>query len=261
LNSPATPARRHVRRPTVAERRVAALLAVLTLAVSLACGEPFVRTNPYDPEVAVTITIVGPDTLFSYREEGLYSAHSDPALPDTAFQFSSGDSVILLLAGGNTFISIAPPLYPATLTETVIAGVGAIDTEPQMAPPNGGFVKHVVKYRHIAYKSVVLTQRVTNIQLRCPDTHACDSLPVGGVWSAWVDGRDADNHQIVALTSAAANPATGTPVATFALRDSTVASVTPVGIRAASVTAKKVGSTWIVATRGALLDSLQVTVR
>ena len=54
---------------------------------------------------------------------------------------------------------------------------------------------------------------------------------------------------------------TGTPMATFTSRDTTVASVTPVGIRAATVTARKSGTTWIVATRNSLLDSLQLTVR
>ena len=73
--------------------------------------------------------------------------------------------------------------------------------------------------------------------------------------------RDALGQPIVALHSPAANPATGTAVATFVVRDTTIASVAPVGIRAATVTARKSGSTWIVATRSSLLDSLQVTVR
>jgi len=65
----------------------------------------------------------------------------------------------------------------------------------------------------------------------------------------------------VALTAATTNPLTGTPVATFVSRDTTVASVLLIGIRAATVTARKTGTTWIVATRGSLFDSLALVVR
>jgi hypothetical protein len=116
-------------------------------------------------------------------------------------------------------------------------------------------------WRHEGSKSVVVTQRVVRIQLRCPDTHACDTLSAGAAWSVWANGYDALGQPIFALVSSTANPATGTPIATFVARDTTIASVAPVGIRAATVTARKTGSTWIVATRGPLLDSLQLVVR
>jgi hypothetical protein len=77
----------------------------------------------------------------------------------------------------------------------------------------------------------------------------------------WVVGFDALGRQIYALTSSTANPAGATPVALFTSRDTTIAAVVPVKIRAATVTAKKTGSTWIVATRGALTDSVRVVVR
>ena len=99
------------------------------------------------------------------------------------------------------------------------------------------------------------------IQLRCPDTHACATLAAGGAWSVWADGFDAQNQQIVALHSSVANPTSGTPVAIFLVRDTTVASFAAVGIRAAMVTARKSGTTWIVGTRGPLLDSLQLVVQ
>jgi hypothetical protein len=97
--------------------------------------------------------------------------------------------------------------------------------------------------------------------LRCPDTHSCAPVAVGGTLAVWVDGTDAIGHQIVALTSSVANPASGTPVATFVVRDPSIASFVPTGIRVATVTALKSGTTWIVATRGALLDSLKLTVQ
>ena len=233
----------------------------MVLVLASACGNAYQRTNPYDPAYPVSISIVGPDTLFSYQETGTYSVQIVPAFPDTAFRYGSSDSVVFPPAGVGTFRSNAPPLYPATRTVTVCGGVGSIDTLSSTAPLVVGPVPTVKIYRHSASKVVVLTQRVTRIQLRCPDTHACDPLSVGGTWSVWADGFDALNQQIVALHSSTVNPATGTAVATFATRDPTIASVSPVGIRAATVTALKTGTTWIVGTRGALLDSLPLVVR
>lgn len=234
------------------------------------------RTNPYDPLFPVQIVITGPDTMFSFSELGHYAAKITPSFPDSALQWAAdtvtifaGDSSyvldgsVFLRAGQNgEFQSINPPLEPATLKVAVEVLIGAVDTTvDRYLPglPNPVTIK-TVQYRHSGYKSVVLTQRVTRIQLRCPDTHACNPLAVGGTWSVWVDGFDALGHQIVALTGAATNPASGNPIATFVSRDTTVASVATVGIRAANITALQAGTTWIVAKRNSLLDSLQLVV-
>jgi hypothetical protein len=246
-------------------------IAVLVFAVS--CGEPYLHLNPYDPDTPVTAAITGPDTLFSLGDIGQFSATFTPAFPDSAvvwaadtvtiFQddttYVSDGSVYLQAGKSGQFQSINPPLEPATLTIAVEALVGQIDTVVGRCTPECHAVK-TVQYRHAGYKSLVITQRITRILLRCPDTHACAPLSVGGITSAWVDGFDALGHQIVALTGAAVNPDTGAVVATFLSRDSTIANVKPNGIRAANVTALKTGSTWIVATRKTLLDSLQITV-
>ena len=241
--------------------RISGTLGVVLLVLASACGNPYERTNPYDPAYPVTISIAGPDTLFSAEQVGTWSVQTVPAFPDTAFRYDCTDSIVFPPAGSGSFRSHAPPLYPATRTVTVTGGVGSIDTMPPFAGSVVGPSLMIKIYRHSASKVIVLTQLVTRIQLRCPDTHACDAVPVGGTWSVWVDGTDALNQQIIALHSSTANPATGTPVATFATRDPTIASVSPVGIRAANVTALKTGTTWIVATRGTLLDSLQLVVR
>ena len=250
-------------------RRPAGLLGATLLVAFFACGDPYQHLNPYDPLYSVSVTVTGPDSLFSYAEIAHFGAVIVPAFPDTAVRFDSSDSLSFMPVGAASFEAgptIAPPLWPATKTVTVIAGIGAIDTiVPQwdVSCPTCGLPLTIRthQYRHVGSKTVVLTQRVVHILLRCPDTHACDPLSAGGAWSVWVDGFDALNHEIVALTAATANPLTGTPVATFVSRDTTVASLSPVGIRAATVTAHKSGSTWIVATRDSLLDSLQVTVR
>jgi hypothetical protein len=243
----------------------AAIAAMPLAAAALACGD-YAHTNPYDPAVPVTIVISGPDTLFSYEQVAYYTAATMPAFADTALRWGSSDSTALLPESNGGFASLAPPLYPETRTANVIALIGQIDTittkfidrEPL---PDSAVAIPTFAWRHSGYTAVVLTQRVTTIQLRCPTVHACDTLSSGGTWSVWVDGFDALNHPIVALASATVNPLTGTAVATFAVRDTTIAGVVPVGIRVANVTALKTGATWVVATRGPLLDSLQLVVR
>jgi hypothetical protein len=246
--------------------RAAALLGAAAVVVGItfvACGDPYLHTNPYYPAFPVEIAISGPDTLFSFSQLASYSAQITPAFPDTAIEWATSDSDNFAPSGPATFRansvdSLPLPLYPKTLAVGVMALIGREDTTLGI---NSAAVRSH-NWTHVATKNVILTQRVVRIQLRCPDTHACDTLAAGAAWSVWVDGFDALGYQIVTLVSATANPATGTPIATFVARDTTVASVSPVGIRAATVTAlKSGGSTWIVATRDSLRDSLQIVVR
>jgi len=249
------------RLPRGAQRRRVTLLGAAVLIVAIACGDPYLHTNPYDPVYPVSVTILGPDTLFSYEQLGTFTAQVVPAFSDTSLQFASSDSIVFPAAGYAAFRSNAPPLWPATRTVTVSGGVGGIDTLSPAAGGGNGPAQLITVWRHSGSKLVVLTQRVVSIQLRCPDTHACDTLSAGAVWSVWADGFDALHQLIVALHSTAANPATGTPVALFASRDTTIATVAPVGIRAANVTARETGATWIVAARDSLLDSLRLVVK
>jgi hypothetical protein len=230
------------------------LLAAVGIVAAAACGDPYKRTNPYDDKVAFTITVSGPDTLVSSYEHGTYTATTDPVVPDSAIHWKIDG-----FAGGRNadLVNAAPPLWPQTFTAAMVAVIGTIDTTISI----NSITTPTYAWRHEGVKYVVLTQRVTHIALRCPDTHACDTLSAGGAWSVWVDGLDALNQKIQALTSATANPPTGTAIATFAARDPSIVAVAPVGIRASNVTALHTGSTWIVATRGTLLDSLQLVVR
>ncbi len=228
-------------------------------AAAIACGD-YARMNPYDANVSVSITIAGPDTLFSVNEQAHYTAVSAPVFPDSAIEWGSRDTFALTPAGYGTFRSSAPPLYPATNSVIISALIGHLDTTKTVSIGGLPVSFPDVTWRHHQEKTLVLTQRVTRIQLRCP-VAACDTISAGSAWSVWVDGFDALNHQIYSLTSATANPLTGTALAAFAVRDAAIASVAPVGIRASKVTAVKSGSTWIVATRGTLLDSLRLIVR
>jgi hypothetical protein len=248
------------------------LLIVAALMMAVACGEPFLHLNPYDPQFPLAVDVTGPDTLLSLGEVGNYAVRFTPAvfpdsavtwLADTVTIFSadttyvSNGSAYLLPAKNGNFQSVNPPLEPAVLKISVEALVAGYDTN--LTGSGGGLAK-VIEYRHTGFKTVVITQRITQIQLRCPDTHACAPFSAGATGTVWVDGFDALGHQIAALTSATVNPDTGAVVATFVSRDPTIARVDPKGIRAANVTALKSGSTWVVATRKTLLDSLQLIV-
>ena len=241
--------------------RAVAVCGIVLLAVAAACGDPYLHTNPYDPVFPVALTVLGPDTVFSYSEVATFGLQSVPAFPDSSAQFSVSDSVAFVPAGTGAFRSAAPPLYPATRSVIVVGGIGAFDTVTASDGAAVGPALFIKEWRHSATKVVVLTQRVVRISLRCPDTHACDTVAVGGAWQVWVDGFDAANQSIVALHSPVVNPPSGTPVATLTVRDPTIASVSPTGIRAAVVTALKSGTTWVIGTRGALLDSLQLVVQ
>jgi hypothetical protein len=260
-------------------------------AALVACGDPGPHNNPYDPTVPVMATVTGPDTIFSYSEVANFGVQFSPSFPDSAVSWGVAPVLLtvsatcdtfavgshfLQAAGAGAYRSISPPLEPATLSIVVAASVGAIDTTvfrdiaPQSCTMAGGSVPVTIEtqeYRHTVYKTVVLTQRLTRIQLRCPDAHACDTLTAGGTLSVWVDGFDALGAGIYTLSPAfsparsTTNPATGPPVASFVSRDTTIATFGAAGVRVATVTARRSGSTWIVATRGALSDSLQIVVR
>jgi hypothetical protein len=257
-------------------RVLTALTALALLALAVSCGDPYGATNPYDPDFPVTFTITGPDTLFSLGETARYTATTDPAFPDSAFRWAD-DTVtisrpgttdttvdgrtILVPGSAGAFTSIAPPLEPATVSIAVAALIGSVDTTISRFVNSSTVTIRTIEARHVGYKTVVVTQRLTRISLRCPDTRACDSLAVGGTWSVWVDGFDARGLQIASLRTADTNPSAGPPIAVYTVRDTTIATLVPAGIRAATVTALKSGTTWIVGARGALSDSLQLVVR
>ena len=254
------------------------LAMLVVFAVAAACGDPYGATNPYDPDFPVTFTITGPDTLFSAGELVHYTAQTVPAFSDTAFRWASDTATVFIPGSGfaivdgatllaptqppGSFTPIAMPVEPATVTVAVAVLVGSVDTILQRYIAPNYVTVHSIEPRHVGYKSVVLMQRLTRIQLLCPAIHSCDTLSAGsGSWSVWVDGFDAQNSPIATLPGAELNPSTGARIAVFSVRDTTIASVVPVGIRAATVTARKPGTTWVIAARGALVDSLQVVAR
>src|ERR1019366_6395788 len=118
-------------RRAIVGQRLAGLLGATLLVAFFACGDPYLHLNPYDPVYSVSVTVTGPDSLFSYAEIAHFGAVIVPAFPDTAVRFDTSDSLSFMPAGAASFEAgptIAPPLWPATKTVTVIAGIGAIDT-------------------------------------------------------------------------------------------------------------------------------------
>ena len=235
------------------------LAGAIVLTAAIACGDPYRHTNPYDPMTDVVVQLVGPDSVFSVGAFAQYTLQSTPPFlgGDAVWSSSSYD---FRNAAPGQFQLWTPPLWPTTEAIELSVAVGRYDT----TTTTGGSVpvaKEVTMYRRTFTRTVVVSQRLTRLVLRCPSTHACDTLSAGGAWTVGVDGFDALDGQIVGLTNPAVNPATGTAIAAFVSRDTTVASVAPVGIRGASVTARKTGVTWIVALRDNLRDSLKLVVR
>jgi hypothetical protein len=262
--------------PFAPHRALFAIAASIAFVAIAACGDPYGATNPYDPDTPVTFTITGPDTLFSLGELAHYTVQTVPAFPDTAYLWEADAATIVTPGLGSTsvngaailtpssagsYTSIEPPLEPANATVVVQVLVGSVDTTlERYIAPNYVTIR-ALQPRHVGSKNVIVMQRLTKIQLRCPATHACDTLSAGGTWSVWVDGTDARGLAIATLPSPSSNPVSGPPIAVYAVRDTTVATLEPVGVRSATVTAVKPGTTWIVGTRGALSDSLQLVVR
>lgn len=228
--------------------RWAALIGFVALVAAVACDD-YKRTNPFDPAVPIDslhLAVVGPDSLFTIGEIAEFTLGGTPVFTDPSEVWTVTNRYELDGEGTGTYDLFSAPLYPATDVVGVSVGMGYYNT------PSGGdaWLRTFSKY-------VVVTQRLVRIQLRCPDTHACDAQAAGGTWSIWVDGFDKGGHSVVGLEVPSTNPAKGLPIAAFLSRDTTIAAVTPVGIRAANVSAVRSGTTWIIATRVALLDTLR----
>ena len=68
------------------------MLAAVVIVASVACGDPYLRTNPYDPAFDVTITVQGPDTIFSSFEQATYTAQTTPSFPDSAIHWTVAEA-------------------------------------------------------------------------------------------------------------------------------------------------------------------------
>lgn len=223
-------------------------VAFALAAAAPSCGD-FKHTNPFDPATPIEVTILGPDTLWNASEFAQYSFQSVPAITDTTAEWGSRSSDLRGdLSGG--YLVFTPPLYPETETVNVFVDIGKYEAM-------GG----VAAWRREFSKPVVVTQRLVRIQLRCPDAHACDTLSVGDAWTVWLDGFDSLGSRPTGMVGPTDDPGTGPALGTFVSTDAAIAKVVPSGLRAAIITALKSGTAWVVASRGALRDSLQLVVR
>ena len=230
-------------------RRSWVAFAVVLAAAGPSSCRDFTHTNPFDSSTPIEVTIVGPDTLWNASDFAQYTFQSVPAISDSTARWVGGASDLRGdLSGG--YLVYYPPLYPETEAINIVLEIGKYEGD-----------KGHAFWRRAFGKTVIVTQRLVRLQLRCPDVHACDPLAVGEAWNVWLDGFDSTGNRPTGMVAPMDNPDTGAPLAQFVSRDTTIATVSPVGVRAATIAALKSGTTWVVASRGALRDSLQVTVR
>jgi hypothetical protein len=223
------------------------------LVLAVACID-FRHTNPFDPEVPVTVTIL-PETLFSVAGGVVqFTLATVPPLTDPHANWSTGGKDLYATDGTGLLYSAGAPLWPQTETVPIAIGIG-------LHALNNPFVIKSQDYTRTISGSVVITQRLVRIHAHCPGAPACDALSVGATTSVFVDGYDALGSGIAGLSDSTANPLTVAPIAVFTVRDTTIATAVSLGMRVATVTAKKTGATWIVAQRDLLRDSLQLVVR
>ena len=234
-------------------RRAAVLVASGSLVCALACID-FRHSNPFDPAVPVTVAIF-PETLFSVAGKLIqFSFATVPPLTDPKAIWAVATNDLYTMDGTGLLYSAGAPLWPKTDTVPIAIGIG-------LHALNDPFVPYSDSVTRTISGSVIVTQRLVRIRTRCAGAAACDSLTVGVTTSVFVDGFDALGSGLSGLADSMANPATDSSIVVFTIRDPTIATALPVGMRAATVNAKRVGSTWLVAQRDSLRDSLRITVR
>ena len=214
--------------------RAAVALATLvasSVASSLACGD-YARTNPYDPEADVTITITGPDTAWSLLETLHYTATVSPlARRGTTIVWDTDDVSQLPLRGEGTYQTQAPG------NANVVVRVG----------------------RHEARYGVAIIQRPVSVFFRCA-TGNCRVLitRLGQERTVVVDQYDRLGTELQA----------GQPFATvsYVVRDPAVAEIIGGSASPQSVQVRALGegSTYLVATmtgaEGVSTDSIPLIV-
>lgn len=223
------------------------------LVLAVACID-FRHTNPFDPGVPVTVTIF-PETLYSVARDLVHFTFATvPSLTDPDAIWSASANDLFASGSAGDLDSEGAPLWPQTETVPITIGIGRYAV-------NSTLVTHSYDYTRSINGSVVITQRLVRIRTRCAGPPACDSAPAGATTAVFVDGVDALGSGLSGLADSTTNPLTASPIFVFTVRDTTIATAAPVGMRAATVTARRVGSTWIVAQRDSLRDSLRITVR
>ena len=87
-------------------KRKLGAIAVLTISVAFGCGE-YPHTNPYDPLVPVTLTIIGPDIVARLGATIRYQYKAEPEIPDGHATW--GSSTPSLVPLGEGVFRVGPP--------------------------------------------------------------------------------------------------------------------------------------------------------
>ena len=207
------------------DRAMSALARLaLVCAVVAACGE-YAHTNPYDPATNVTIVIHGPDSAHSIFEEMSFTYDITPNWAGVVPLWRSDSGLVIGSRGPGLFAVNGPG------TADVVLSVGT----------------------HTARHRVVVIQRPKRVYFTCFVGPCPTSVAVGRVVNLTVVQMDSLGTELVGGQPAAAIQYNVRPSGVLSIIAGTPSSVQVQGIGS--------GRAFVIATLGAWLDSVSVTVQ
>jgi hypothetical protein len=222
--------------PFLPKRRMTALRATMvamsTVIVAMSgCQDiTYVRTNPFDLAAEPTLEFAGvPDSTFVLGATFTAQMASDGPLPGGIIW--EGEPPLAEFINGFFFVTDAVKVEPQEVTLTAKFGS-----------------------RHLT-KTIVVMQRPVELRLQCAFTFTCDTIrSLEAAAHYEIHALDADNRLVVDV------PGTMVGVTTES-RDPSIASLEDFPVIGRRLLRSHVnGNTWLVATRGAMEDSVRVVV-
>lgn len=155
-------------------------------AVVLSSCDSYERTNPLDPNYPMTVTLLGPDSVFSLNETVRFQLVTEPAHPDLPFVWTTSEPELLTMGQGTdgTFTAL---------------GNGIVHVSAAYGP-------------RVAEKQVVIQQRPVSFEILDPEDPTFASL--GERKQLQADAVDANGVPVQgvlgALSWSTSNPAVAT---------------------------------------------------
>lgn len=219
--------------------RLVAGLVLLAAVQACRLEAPFARTNPFDPDAALQLTLQGPDSVHAIAQRFLMEVQTaDGPLADDLFvAWDSFERSVLPLAGGEFIVHLASaqyaPIHLSAVLDEVVVG-----------------------------RVVFVGQRAGSLAVSCSPPPApvvpCDApLAPGGTLDAWVLLYDANLRDVNDAPFALARAGNGVVSRDPAVAQATLVPASPQALHVRGVGA---GGTWLVLTVDDAIDSLHVEV-